>query len=179
MPSPIYVQPNHQIVTLNNNQIPIPGSIAISGNVPRTFAGWWRTTQNDPYNIYECGRVKRNGEAFALGRWFGEFSTSSKGLTCHTDGGCFKDDVGRNGKDVGPSDNAWHHFGHVWDGSTHYLCYDGELYSQGRDTNGKLNTFDNGCILGSYEYYNFIGDIKGLHVYRDALTLQQIKKIKG
>ena len=86
----------------------------------------------------------------------------------------------RNGKDIEPSDNTWHHFGHVWDGSTHYLYYDGELYSQGRDRNGILNTFGNGCIFGSKDSrFNFFGDIKGLHVYRAALTLDQIKKIKG
>ena len=167
-------------MTLKNDQIPIPGSTTISGNVPRTVAGWWRTTQNDSYNIYECGRARSKcGASFALGRWFGEHGTSIKGLTCHTWCGCY-DNMGRYGKDVGPSDNTWHHFSHVWDGSTHYLYYDGELYYQGQDNNGKLNTAADGCVFGSKDSrFNYIGDIKGLHIYRAVLTLEQIKQIKG
>ena len=88
--------------------------------------------------------------------------------------------MGRNGNEIGARDNAWHHFGHVWNGSTHYLYYDGELYSQGRDSNEILNTFNIGCNFGSKDSrFRFIGDIKGFHVYRAALTLEQIKKIKG
>ena len=175
LPNPIYVQPSNKIVTLKNDQIPIPASTTILGNVPRTIAEWWRTTQNDSYNIYDCGRPGKCGASFAFGRWFGEHGTSSKGLTYHT--WC---DVGRYGKDVGPSDNTWHHFSHVWDGSTHYLYYDGELYYQGLDKNGKLKTSADGCVFGSKDSrFDFIGDIKGLCIYRAALTLKQIKKIKG
>ena len=164
---------------VNNNQIPIPDTSDISGNAPRTFTGWWRTTQQDSYNIFECGR-HIGGETFALGRWFGEHTTSPKGLTCHTWHGCFLDDVGKNGKDFGPSDYVWHHFAHVWDGSNHYLYYDGELSSQGPDSNEILNTYGNGCVFGSKDSrFNFIGDVKSLHVYNAALTLVQITKIKG
>ena len=90
------------------------------------------------------------------------------------------DIVGKSETDIGPSDNTWHHFTHVWDGSRHHIYYDGELYSQGPDSNVNLKTVANGCVFGSREQsLNFQGDIKGIEVYAEALNANQIKHILG
>ena len=180
IPNPVYDQTENQIETLNNNQVQMVGTTVISGNIPRTVLGWWRTTQKDSYNIYECGRGK-SGQSFSLGRWFGEHGTSVKGLTCHTWSGCYNNDVSKSGSDIGPSDNTWNHFAHVWDGSTHYIYFNGELYSKGSDAGNRiLNTYGDGCVFGSKDArFNFKGDVKGLKIYSAALTSEQIKYLKG
>ena len=156
------------------------GTNVIAGNDHRTITGWWRTNQKDSYNVYECGKPGTCGQTFAFGRWFGEYRTSTDGLTCHTWCGCNRDNVGKTGAAIGPSDNTWHHFAHVWDGSDHHIYYDGELYTQGPDHNGNLQTVGSGCVFGSREgQFNFQGDIKLMKVYREALNVGQIKLIKG
>ena len=183
-PTPIYEQPENEVVHVNNDQIDMPGTEVVKGNIPRTITGWWRTSQQDSYNIFECGspKVKGNagcGKSFAFGRWFGKYK-SSQGLTCHTWCGCFVDTVGQSGGDVGPSDNTWHHFAHIWDGSSHYLYYDGELYSSGGDANRELSTAATGCVFGSRDdRFNFKGDVKGLKIYTEALDATQIKLLSG
>ena len=163
-------------MTLKNDKVPIAGTSVISGNIPRTVTGWWRSTQSKVYNIYECGRY-RSGQTFSLRRRFG----TQEDLHCHTGGGCFDSSVGKTGKILGPSDNTWHHFAHVWDGSSHFIYYDGELYSKGTDRkNRTLSTYENGCVFGSKDdRFSFKGDIKGLRIYSTALTLEDIVKIKG
>ena len=93
--------------------------------------------------------------------------------------------MGTSGRDVGPSDNTWHHFAHIWDGTSHYLYYDGELYSKGGDTNSGINskqleTVASGCVFGSKDSrFNFKGDVKGIKIYTEALTATQIKSLFG
>ena len=159
----------------------MPGTEVVKGNIPRTITGWWRTSQKDSYNVYECGNPGTGcGNSFAFGRWFGEHATSRQGLTCHTWCGCYSDTVGKSGRDVGPSDNTWHHFAHIWDGSSHYLYYDGELYSSGGDANKELSTAATGCVFGSRDdRFNFKGDVKGLKIYTEALDATQIKLLSG
>ena len=180
-PVPIYEQPQDNVIHVNNNQIPMPGTEVIKGNIPRTITGYWKTSQKDSYNVYECGTPwKIAGGNFAFGRWFGEHGTSKLGLTCHTWGGCYSDTVGTSGRDVGRSDDTWHHFAHIWDGTNHYLYYDGELYTSGGDKNKKLKTVDTGCVLGSRDTrFNFKGDVKGVKIYKEALTATQIKILAG
>ena len=50
--------------------------------------------------FFEENFAGKSGETFAFGRWFGEHSASAKGLTCWTYNGGFKDDVGKNDKDI-------------------------------------------------------------------------------
>jgi hypothetical protein len=72
----------------------------------------------------------------------------------------------------------WHHFTHVWDGSVHYLYYDGALYSKGTDSNGALSTIGNGCVFGSRDTrFLFRGDIKGMRVFKEALSVDQIEAL--
>ena len=159
----------------------MPGTEIVKGNIPRTVTGWWRTSQQNSYNVYECGNPWKNcAESFAFGRWFGYAGASSQGLTCHTWCGCYKDAVGNSDSDVGPSDNTWHHFAHIWDGTSHYLYYDGDLYSSGGDTNRELTTAASGCVFGSRDSrFNFKGDVKGIKIYTAALTATQIKSLSG
>ena len=155
------------------------GTNVISENTNRTIMGWWRTNQKDSYNIFECGKPQC-GKIFALGRWFGEHGTSRDGLTCHTHCGCYNDGVGTTGAAIGPSNNSWHHFAHVWDGLNHYIYFDGEFYIEGPDRNGNLQTDSIGCVFGARDTrFNFQGDIKGIKVYAEALNGDQITRIKG
>ena len=181
MAVPIYEQPENDIVSIDNNNIDMNGTTVISGNDPRSVTGWWRTNQTDSYNIFQCGRPDAgSGETFSLGRWFGMYGTSKYGLVCHTWKGCFLDDVSNSATDIGPSDNTWHHFAHVWDGSRHHIYFDGELYSQGSDKNVNLKTVASGCVFGSrHPPANFQGDIKGIKVYAEGVNANQIKHILG
>ena len=181
LPVPIYKQPENDTVSINNNNVDMTGTNIIAGNDPRTVMGWWRTNQTDRYNIFECGTPNAGrGETFAFGRWFGSHGQPQYALTVHTWKGGYKDDVSKSETNIGPSDNTWHHFTHVWDGSSHHIYYDGELYSQGPDSNVNLKTVANGCVFGSREQsLNFQGDIKGIEVYAEALNANQIKHILG
>ena len=42
-PVPIYEQPQDNVIHVNNNQIPMPGTEVIKGNIPRTITGYWKT----------------------------------------------------------------------------------------------------------------------------------------
>ena len=109
-PVPIYEQPANDIVSVNNDQISMPGTEVISGNDARTFAGWFKTDMGrDSYNVFQCGTVWSScGITFAFGRWFGEFGTSSDGLTIHTWCGGSRDPVGRNGAAVSADGGVTH-----------------------------------------------------------------------
>lgn len=159
----------------------LPGTTAIAGNVPRTIMLEARVPNNaarEPFNFFECGYVAPNenyGRTFAAGRWYGTHGTTDLGLTCHTWGGCYNDDVGEFGKPV-PVDDKWHNIAHTWDGTTHKLYWDGELYAEGTDNNGTLDTFANGCKLGGVDpRFRFNGDINNVEIWTEVKDAEYVK----
>jgi len=172
----VYEQPAGNIVTLSRNTVDMPGTDSITGNDARTVTGFFKTGQTDSYNIFECGTPSSScGMSFAMGRWFGEHGTSSQGMTCHTWCGCYSNSVGKSSQSVSIDSGTWYHFAHVYDGTTHYLYFDGALFSSGTDNNNPLTTAATGCVFGSKDgRFSFDGQVKSAKVYSGAMSASEI-----
>jgi hypothetical protein len=154
----------------------MPGTDSITGNDARTVVGFFKTGQTDSYNIFECGTPSSScGMSFAMGHWFGEHGASSQGMTCHTWCGCYNNDVGKSSQSVSIDSGTWYHFAHVYDGTTHFLYFDGALFSSGTDNNNPLSTAATGCVFGSKDSrFSFDGQVKSAKVYLGAMSASEI-----
>jgi hypothetical protein len=145
--------------------------VGISGNAPRTIAGWAKadvTEMNDWINVFGFTGPSGNG---------GHFDIEHVGNTDSSTHGYYGVHMYGDEYDIIPVDLDWHHLAATYDGTTTYFYGDGILIGSGTYTIDTPDTVHMGKREDNTNF--FPGSVDDVRIYDYALSSSEIFSLAG